>query len=237
MKKNKTQFALALVFIILGFLMAYQYKQLKDPVKKFSVQETQDLLQEIEVLKQEKDTLVTQNRALQEDLESYEVSAASTGSLNKNLKEQLDDTRLFLGLVDVKGPGITMTLAPVSAVLNPIGTEYLTDEELVYILNELRFAGAEALSINGKRISIQTGIKSSSNNSYILVNDEKISPKEEIVIVAIGDKDKLVGALSFNGAMDYKALQYYDVRFQPQDEVRIPKYNKAFSSSFIIEGE
>ncbi len=237
MKKIKTQLALTLVFVILGFLVAYQYKQLKDPVKQLTVQETEDLLQEIDILKEEKENLVSQNSELQASLKSYEENAASTGSTNKTLKEQLDNTRLILGMVDVKGPGITMTLTPASTVLSPTGIEYLTDAELVYILNELNFAGAEAVSINDIRVSIQTGIKSSSNNSYILVNDEKISPREAITIKAIGDKDKLVGALSFNGAMDYNALTYYDIRFQPEDEVVIKKYSKPFSTAFVKEEE
>lgn len=233
MKKIKTQLALTLVFVILGFLVAYQYKQLKDPVKQLTVQETEDLLQEIDILKAEKENLISQTSELQASLKSYEENAASTGSMNKTLKEQLDNTRLILGMVDVKGPGISMTLTPASTVLSPTGVEYLTDVELVYILNELNYAGAEAISINDIRVSIQTGIKSSSNNSYILINDEKISPREAITIRAIGDKEKLIGALSFNGAMDYNALVYYDIRFQPEDAVEISKYNKPFSTSFV----
>ena len=228
---------MTLVFVILGFLVAYQYKQLKNPVKQLTVQETEDLLQEIDILKGEKSSLISQNSELQASLKSYEENAASTGSTNKTLKEQLDNTRLILGMVDVKGPGITMTLTPASTVLSPTGIEYLTDAELVYIQNELNFAGAEAVSINDIRISIQTGIKSSSNNSYILINDEKISPREVITIKAIGDKDKLIGALSFNGAMDYDALAYYDIRFQPEDEVVISKYSKPFSTAFVKEEE
>lgn len=52
---------------------------------------------------------VSQNSELQASLKSYEENAASTGSTNKTLKEQLDNSRLILGMVDVKGPGITMT--------------------------------------------------------------------------------------------------------------------------------
>jgi len=237
MKKNNRnmQWVLALVFVLLGFLMAYQYKQLQDPVKKLTVQETEDLFHEIEMLKEEKTALIENNNELTEELKSYEIAASSSNEANQLLKTELDHSRLLLGLVDVKGPGLTLSLKPTDPLLNPQTFSYLTDLELVYIINELKFAGAEAISINEKRIAIQTGIKSSSNNSYILINDEKISPREEIIIKAIGDKNKLNSAVAFQGAMSYNALEFYDIRFQPVDELFINRYEKPFSTSFIEE--
>ncbi|MFH5836376.1 DUF881 domain-containing protein [Proteiniclasticum sp. C24MP] len=237
-KTNRNmQWVLALVFVLLGFLMTYQYKQLQDPVKKLTVQETEDLFHEIEMLKEEKAALVDSNNKLTEDLKSYELAASSSNEANQLLKTELDQSRLLLGLVDVKGPGLTLSLKPTDPLLNPQTFTYLTDLELVYIINELKFAGAEAISINDKRIAIQTGIKSSSNNSYILINDEKVSPREEIVIKAIGDKEKLNSAVAFQGAMSYNALEFYDIRFQPVDELVINKYEKPFSASFIEEAK
>ena len=239
MKKNNRnmQWVLALVFVLLGFLMAYQYKQLQDPVKKLTVQETEDLFHEIEMLKDEKAALIENNNELTEELKSYEIAASSSNEANQLLKTELDHSRLLLGLVDVKGPGLTLSLKPTDPLLNPQTFSYLTDLELVYIINELKFAGAEAISINEKRIAIQTGIKSSSNNSYILINDEKVSPREEIVIKAIGDKNKLNSAVAFQGAMSYSALEFYDIRFQPVDELIINRYEKPFSTSFIEEAK
>ncbi|MBO1263761.1 DUF881 domain-containing protein [Proteiniclasticum sp. SCR006] len=237
-KTNRNmQWVLALVFVLLGFLMAYQYKQLQDPVKKLTVQETEDLFHEIEMLKEEKAALIENNNELTEELKSYEIAASSSNEANQLLKTELDHSRLLLGLVDVKGPGLTLSLKPTDPLLNPQTFSYLTDLELVYIINELKFAGAEAISINEKRIAIQTGIKSSSNNSYILINDEKVSPREEIVIKAIGDKNKLNSAVAFQGAMSYNALEFYDIRFQPVDELFISRYEKPFSTSFIEEAK
>jgi len=231
------QWVLALVFVVLGFLLAYQYKQIQNPVKKLTVQETEDLLHEIEILKEEKTAMIELNDRLNEDLKNYETFAASTDEANLLLKEELDKSRMLLGLVDVHGPGLTISLKPTDPLLDPQNFNFMTDAELVYIINELKFAGAEAISINDKRISIQTGIKSSSNNSFILINDEKVSPREEITIKAIGDKAKLGGAVAFHGAMSYGALEFYDIRFQPVDDLTIGRYDKAFSSSFIGEGE
>jgi len=237
-KRNKNiQWVLALVFVLLGFLMTYQYKQLQNPVRKLTVQETDELFHEIEVLKEGKESLVESNNKLAEALRSYEIEAASSNEANQLLKTELDQSRLLLGLEDVKGPGLTLSLKPTDPLLNPQTFNYLTDLELIYIINELKFAGAEAISVNDKRISIQTGIKSSSNNSFILINDEKVSPRDEIVIKAIGDKDILNSAVAFQGALSYNALEFYDIRFQPVDELLIKKYEKPFSTSFIEKEE
>ncbi len=237
MSNKKMQIVLAIVFMILGFLLAYQYRQLKEPPKTLTIKETQELLQEIEMLKSEKETIKSKNNNLALEVKRYEETAASTDETTRLIKNELDQSRLLLGLTDAQGPGLILTLKPTDPALNQQSFEYLTDIELVYILNELKFAGAEAISINEKRVTTQTGIKSSSNNSFILINDEKVSPKEEIIIKVIGDPKKLSSAVAFNGAMDYNALQFYDVRFQEEKEVILGKFEKSFSTDFMTEGE
>lgn len=233
MKTRRMQIILSVLFVILGVLLAYQYQLLREPEKTPTTKETQDLLHEIEILKKEKESLEGKNQDLSKEIDEYEESASVSQEAEKLLKEELDQSRLLLGLEDTKGPGLVLTLKPTDSSENPQNFEYLTDVELVYILNELKFAGAEAISINKKRITVQTGIKSSSNNSFILINDEKISPREEIIIEAVGDPKKLSSAVAFNGAMDYNALQFYDIRFIEEDEVFLEKFDQSFSTEFM----
>lgn len=227
MKKIKSQIALAFVCAILGFLLSYQFRILNNKDQDIipNNYDRTDVVSEIEQLKKQRDDMESKNNALSEQLKKYEEAAATEGEATKELKNELDETRLVLGSEDVVGPGIVLYLTPKSQVFNNT-MQYLTDTELVYIINELNFSGAEAISINDKRISLQTGIKSSSNNSYILINDEKISPRERIVIKAIGDKTNLYSALTFNGALDFQALVSYDKKYEKVDEVKILKYNK-----------
>lgn len=233
--KKKNQWLVALVFLILGFLLTYQYKQRQEPVRTLTIEETELLLQEISALEGEKKDLLEKNRKLLQDVKNFETAAASSSEAHSLLKQELDRTRLLLGLVDAKGPGIVMSLKPTDASLNPQTFNYLTDLELIYLVNELKFAGAEAISINDKRITIQSGIQSSANNSYILVNDEKVSPRDEVVIRVIGDPEKLKSAMAFQGVLSYYALEFYDIRFYSETEIHIPKYNKVFRTESIEE--
>ena len=174
------------------------------------------------------------NEEVMKQIKQYEDAATSNGDVTKGLKEQLDDTRLLIGSVDVVGEGITLTLTPKSNIFSTnLTAQYLRDEELIYIVNELSYSGAEAIAINDKRVTLQTGIKSSSGNSQILINDERISPRDKIVIKAIGNKENLIQGLNFPGALDFQALQYYDKKIEESSKLEIPKFGKSYKFEYM----
>lgn len=237
MKKYISQVVVAVVCALLGFLLAYQFRLLNTQEKRITNNQNynqQDLTTEIEQLKKEKEEYEKKNNEVLKQLKDYENAAASKNDATKELKKQLDDSRILLGSADVQGPGIILYLTPKKNVFSSnVVAQYLTDNELVYIVNELFFSGAEAISINDKRITMQTGIKSSSGNSFILINDEKVSPKERITIKAIGDKAKLIQALDFPGALDFNQLVYYEVKRDESDSIKMAKFDKMFKYEYI----
>lgn len=236
MKKYISQILVACVCALLGFLLAYQFKLLSDKEKAITPNNYNqvDITAEIEQLKKEKSEVEKKNNELLNQLKKYEDAAADNNDLTKELKKQLDDTRLIMGSLDVEGPGVTIYLNPKNSVFSSnASNQYITDNELVFIVNELNFAGAEAISINDKRVSIQTGIKSSSNNNFIEINSEKISPRERIVIKAIGNKSDLYAMLNFPGALDFQALPYYDKKFEQSDSVKISKFNRTYKYDYL----
>jgi uncharacterized protein YlxW (UPF0749 family) len=64
-------------------------------------------------------------------------------------------------------------------------------------VQELRDAGAEAISINGERIVVQTAIVDSADG--VAVGDQVVSPPYRIE--AIGPSDTLAAGLSFPGGV------------------------------------
>lgn len=236
MKKYTSQITVAFVCAILGFLLAYQFRILNDNNKNLNknAYNSQDLVSEIEQLKKEKTEYEKKNEEVMKQIKQYEDAATSNGDVTKGLKEQLDDTRLLIGSVDVVGEGITLTLTPKSNIFSTnLTAQYLRDEELIYIVNELSYSGAEAIAINDKRVTLQTGIKSSSGNSQILINDERISPRDKIVIKAIGNKENLIQGLNFPGALDFQSLQYYDKKIEDSSKLEIPKFGKSYKFEYM----
>lgn len=235
-KKYTSHITVALVCALLGFLLTYQFKLLNAQDKKLKSNNynQEEIVNEVEQLKKEKEEIEKKNNEVTAQLKQYEDAATNNNDLTKELKKQLDDTRLILGSMDVKGPGITLYLTPKNPVFsNNTNTSFITDDEIVYIINELNFSGAEAVSVNDKRITVQTGIKSSSNNSFILINDEKISPKDRIVIKAIGNKSTLENGVNFPGVFHYQNLENYNIDIKTSDEIKIPKFNKSYKYEYM----
>jgi uncharacterized protein YlxW (UPF0749 family) len=238
LKKIISQIIVGGVCTLLGFMLTYQFKLLSAEEQEFKsgnkYTNTIEITSEIEQLKKQKAEIEKKNNELLSQLKKYETAATDQSELTKEIKKQLDDSRILLGITEVQGPGVIVYLTPKNAAFTS-GTVgfYATDEELFYIMNELNFAGAEAVSINDKRITSQSGIKSSSNNSTIKINNEDISAKERIVIKAIGDKVKLDSALNFPGALDFKNLDAYEIKIEKSDSITIPKYTKTYKSEYI----
>lgn len=238
MKKIVSQIIVGAVCILLGFMLTYQFKLLSADEKEFKAgnkyTNSTEITSEIEQLKKQKGEIEKKNNDLLAQLKKYETAATDQSELTKEIKKQLDDSRILLGITEVQGPGIIVYLTPKnSAFASGTAGFYATDEELVYMVNELNFAGSEAISINDKRITSQSGIKSSSNNSTIKVNNEDISPRERIVIKAIGDKVKLDSALNFPGALDFKNLDAYEIKIEKSDTIKIPKFSKAYKAEYV----
>ena len=126
-------------------------------------------------------------------------------------QKKMQEYQAILGLTDVTGEGVVITVADNNDEKNEDSfssinmANYLVhDGNLVAIINELKAGGAEAISINGKRIVESTSINCAGN--VIQINGEKVGSPFEIK--AIGDKDLLYGELTKNGGTLYKLKKY-----------------------------
>lgn len=228
MKKLGSQIMVAIVCCILGFMLSYQFKTLTKYGEKINVSNTNSDITTIEQYKKDKSDMQKTVDELQSQVSKYEDAAVNKNEINKEIVNELENTRMLIGAYDVEGPGIIIHLTPVS---NTFGTDVPNEEisykHLIYLVNELRFAGAEAIAINDYRITARTGIKSGRDNSYIIINgaDQKISPLDTIVITAIGNKDLLSKDLNFLGVLDdFKGIS--DVKIDEADNIKIPKDTK-----------
>lgn len=98
---------------------------------------------------------------------------------------RIEKSNLLLGTTNVVGEGVVVTLTDNQE-------RQIQADDLVELINELRFAGAEAISINGVRILSMTDIVDI--DSYILIKPRQrlISP---YVVKAIGNQTYLTSTL------------------------------------------
>lgn len=235
MKKLWSQLTVALVCALLGFMLTYQFKLLnaKENLVSKKTTNSNEINAEVEQIKKLNSELQKKNTELMEQLKTYEKNAADKDETAKEMAKQLDTMRTIMGYTKVEGTGVVITITPKEAVFSNNATIAGVDyKDLVFLVDELIFAGAEAISINDQRITSQTGIRVASENSYILINDDKISATEKITVKAIGNQSELKSELGFPTVLDNK-FQNSVLDIQPADLVEIPAYNKAYTSKYI----
>jgi len=135
---------------------------------------------------------------------------------------QLVQLQMLDGTQDVEGPGIQISIDDRKATL-PLYTN-----DIATMINTLKFAGAEAISINGQRIVGSTDIVVS-GSSTILVNKVPINNAAGIPyeLYAIGNQDTLFDFISKLDAKDLK-LKGMTVSIM-RKTLRIPSYKGTYT--------
>ena len=113
-------------------------------------------------------------------------------------------------------------------VLDDISNYIVHDNDLRNIVNELKNAGAEAISINGQRIVSTTAITCIGN--VIKINDEKVT--SPFVIKAIGFPERFE-TLSRSGGILDNLDDYLEISTRKLDNVKIPKYTGVIASKYM----
>lgn len=126
----------------------------------------------------------------------------------------------------MSGNGIVILLSdarPKDNKIDDVKQFIVHDTDILQIINVLRNAGAEAISINGQRITNKTAV--TCIGVVIKINDEKVSSPFEIR--AIGNQDNLFSAITMIGGIGDILKSYgLDVKLTKEKVVKIPKYNK-----------
>ena len=182
--KRSLAFPVTMVAIALGFVISLQAQTQKNVSAAEQIS--------AERLTQMKSVLTNsqaKNTKLQEDhrvlLEQLDAARKKVGT-DPDLLAQIVQLQMLEGTQAVQGPGIQISIDDRKANF-PIGTE-----DLATIINTLKFAEAEAISINGQRIVASTAIVVS-GSSIILVNGVPINRAEGIPyeLNAIGNQEVL----------------------------------------------
>ena len=157
------------------------------------------------------------------------VSDEKTAQLLHTELKQLNEA---LGKTDVEGEGIVIQVIDKEEILLEVSTvRRITAEDLVFVINELFGAGAEAISINGYRI-ITTSSIVDIGIEFIKVNGERI--QSPYVINAIGNPDYLKSAVSVkDGQLDVLKGFGHDINVNESKRIRIEKYDGEINSRYI----
>ena len=219
---RKGSWSIALVCVLLGFMIAVQFKTTSRRDASVSMQRVEDLAARLAETEKERDEL-------KDEVVALKASGGDTAG---------DDTlRMRAGLTPLTGPGVIVRLddSTVKAKTGENPNLYLIhDDDLLKVINELRAAGAEAISVNGQRLIGTSEIRCA--GPTLSVNNVRSAPPFEVR--AIGDVDSLEQALKMRGGVA-ETLKVWGIQLEIQQaaDVYIPPYKGNLHYTYAQETE
>lgn len=202
-------------------MLAMQVKvQERVSAQNVSVQRADELLAQLRDVEREREALEKEV----EKLRGQAAELAGTQSAYTALAKQLEDLRVGAGLTAIRGPGVRVVLddsaRPWKPGENP-NAFIIHDEDILRVVNELRASGAEALAVNGQRLTGRSEIRCV--GPVVMVNGVRTTTPVEIL--ALGDPSTLEQGLRLRGGViDLLTLYSIQVTIERKADLLIPAY-------------
>lgn len=239
MNKKVVSATLGIMCLLLTISIIVQYKTIKSANKIVGTNGVNsELKSEVLIWKEKYDEIYKKLEYSEKNLEKERESASKKDNHSSESERNLKIANAIIGTIDVEGKGIIVTIADnknvtsdTIGVLDNISNYLIHDTDLLRLVNELRNAGAEAISINDERITNLTSITCDGN--VILINGNKVS--SPFVIKVIGSQEALLGAIQRPGGFLEEELAPYGLvsSVKKQSRVIINKYNGIIDFKYI----
>ncbi len=238
MKNWKIALTFGVVCCILTLAICIQLKTNEDANSTVSQTLTgNEMRDQVLKWKEKYDKATNELQKSEEELEKVRLQSTKNDDNAIYKEEEIKLDNLLLGLTDVTGNGIVITLTDNNKVkrsnispLDNIELYLVHAGDLVEVVNALKNAGAEAISINGQRITNYTSIFCAGN--VVVVNGEKIS--SPIEIKAIGSPELLYGSIRIPGGyIELLEETGVIVDIKKQENITINKYEGIINAQYM----
>lgn len=222
--------AIALVLIASIFV---QFRTVNES-KELDIEGLRDdeLRTQIASYKSKYEETMEQYSSNQKTINEYETAINENKETTELLDEEINQAKSLLGLTDVKGSGVIVTLTDTEDALYT----YIADD-LILLLNELKYAGAEAISINDNRIINLADIVTLNDGLIILYGDVRLT--SPYVVKAIGDPTYLMSTLSIknSGYIDQMKANGMAIDVKQDNNIEIGAYTRDLDIKYLKEVE
>ena len=212
---------------ILSMIIFMQFKVVRETnITSIDTMRQADLQSELASWKSKFEEVTKKYEEISNTLKKYEEESTSDEKTKKNLEQELKNLQTVLGLTDVEGKGIVIKLRE-----KDDDSEEIDADELMIIVNYLRDAGADAISINDQRIVNQTDF-AYIRKGFIKINSKRVVEPYEIK--AIGEPDYLKSALIGKGGYkEEREALGQEFIIEDKNRIKIPKYNGDMNTKYI----
>ena len=232
-KKGKIilMITIGLTAFILTMVMFTQFKTVQETdITGIETMREAELRTELASWKSKYEDALSKIEETESKIEEYNEEIENNNDLTEILTEELEEAEIYAGYTDLQGQGIIITL-------EDSDTAQIEASDLITLLNELKAAGAEAISINGERVVSTTDIVDL-DYKYIVINTTlkytRIS--SPYTVKAIGDQKYLESAITIKyGYLDSMDANGKTVSYELSDEVLVEKYDGDIEYEFATE--
>jgi len=232
---KKIAILLGTVCFVLTIAIFIQAKTVESITEEegISLHDNADLKDEVLRWRQNYKDAYEQLEEAEERLEEVRTEAATNSVVDTEIENEIKKNNALLGLTEVKGNGVIIRLDENREVdeeeIIDVNSYLVHEGDLIQIVNELFNAGADAISINGKRIVSTTSILCDGN--IIRINDEIVGVPIEIK--AICYPQALYNLRRKGGYLSLMVSGGVIVEMENSDNITIPKYEGVYKSEYI----
>jgi uncharacterized protein YlxW (UPF0749 family) len=209
--------SIGLATLILTAVMFTQFKTVEQTdITAIETMRETELRTELSDLRTKYSEIEEKLNETENKISEYQAEISDSKESSSVLENELNETKNYLGYTKLQGEGIQITLED-----NQF--KAIDRWDLLQLVNELKLAGAEAISINDERIVSTTEIVTV-GTQFILINGNRVpSP---FVVKAIGNKKYLESAITIKGGyIDELLGDEKTVSYIVDDSIEIPAYS------------
>ena len=221
-KLKKGKITMTIIIGIMCFILVYvmfmQFRVVNETdVTSLRTKRESELREELDNWQSRYEDTSNQLEQAKANLDEYKNKIDDSQSASELLDKELQEAELNLGKTDVKGAGVVITLED--------GDVAVDAEDLIKLMNKLKRAKAEAISVNGQRVTNLTEF--ADVDSYIVVNGTRLSSPYTIQV--IGNQKYLESGITAKGGFsDDMTSNGKNISITEDNDIKILKYDGDF---------
>jgi uncharacterized protein YlxW (UPF0749 family) len=220
------QVTLGLALLALGFLIAAQLNS-QVPRTSYTSQERAPLVQTALGLQGQQDQLKQNLLDLRTQIQGVEDRGPGSDAAVRQVNDELAKARISAGLIALHGTGLVIQLEDSTESVPPGGNQpdhRVTAADVRTVVEELWLAGAEAVAVNGERVTGSSAILDIGGS--VLVNSAYLAPPYQVA--AIGSTDLYTTMSSAPSFVDFVRARAGSsgirISFAQPSDVTVPAY-------------
>ncbi|AYD40629.1 DUF881 domain-containing protein [Clostridium fermenticellae] len=227
MKNNEANILVFIASIIIGILISMNISFSRQTNRiVLNAKQYQDAYNYKNGLYSEITGLINQYNDYASKVKKYKNDSENREKITTSMKEELNENNIVLGRVPLQGQGVLITLDDGNTKDASNQFEYqlriIHNTDIIQVINDLKNAGAEAISLNGQRIIDRSEVYCS--GPFLRINGIKIAAP--FVIYAIGNKDVMYNYMISNeNYLKSLTVRNINVDVKQINNVKVPAYN------------